>query len=173
METYGYGSEGFDDSGWGCVYRSVQNAQSYLGLPVTPIKDLLSILGHKRGDWSEPAQYLYHGLFPGARSLGILVGQHNVRWLQQTDAKQYGMHIDDGRTLEEVLSMMNPRGKSAFVIDDGVSGFAVVPDPRFPGQPGHLLFIDPHFTPARVYSPLPSELFNSRKGWMVLCISRR
>ena len=78
--TYGYTEE---DVGWGCVFRSVQNAAGHTGRPVPSLEALLAASGRARGSWSEPADFV--GAVPGSRAL--LAGA-SEKWLKLTRAEQ-------------------------------------------------------------------------------------
>ena len=68
---YCYGTDGIDDQGWGCVYRSVQNVMSHCGLlPVIDFETVIAMCGRVYGSWAEPADCL--DIFPS--SISLIVG---------------------------------------------------------------------------------------------------
>ena len=150
---YSYGSEDVDDTDWGCVYRSFQNAQVHTaGAPPTPIWALVEYVGRGWAAWAEPADFANCGF-----TITLLAGVSDT-WLQHTSADQYQFYLPSVRALETYIRRA---GKTcAFVVDDGVSGYAIVP------WRGQAHWVDPHTTtPRRV--PFASQLQRS-PGWMVL-----
>ena len=55
---YCYGAEQVADSGWGCVYRSWQNALMLQELPHTSISSLVRSVHNPSSRWIEPPQLL-------------------------------------------------------------------------------------------------------------------
>ena len=57
---YYYGCDGYDDFGWGCVYRNTQTVLARGGVPVPTIPKMMQTLGvpinrsHSRLMWIEP-----------------------------------------------------------------------------------------------------------------------
>jgi hypothetical protein len=148
----GYTHGGEDDTDWGCVYRSVQNAQAYMHVPMWSVTELVQHTGRGWGSWSEPADFT--DVFPGARTRTLLLGSSR-KWLKLTRADQY----------EPIVTRYRFRRDAAYVVDDGVSGYAIVP------HGGKLWFVDPHTaTPAPV--PFTDQLFRAT-GWMVLEIANQ
>lgn len=159
---FSYNSDGYDDTDWGCVYRSFQNAiMGAFGvtdvddMPFVPtLPDLLHATRRRRGQWAEPAM-----LVPAARALGLRTrtfwtGTNSDELFRLTPASAY-THVT-----QKQFSPHRTRG--AYVIDDGISAYAVV---RHPNS-GRWLLVDPHFTPARVTTFKQSKL--SQHNWMVL-----
>lgn len=177
MLAYGYKCDGLNDEGWGCVYRSVQNVQHFLGLPVTPMTHLLQLLGVGERDkaWSEPGQYARLPIFdPRAVQIqALVVGRPGARCFQHSSRDDY--EDATAMTLADLLSRdkaLIQRGRVAYAIDDGVSGYALVPGPGPAAGPAarrELLFVDPHYTPARVMHVAEAAPTVGRpSGWMVL-----
>ncbi len=156
--TFGYLSEDYDDRGWGCVYRSVQNVQSFLNMPVTPMKELLEAAGRRPRQWAEPAHFVAESksLFPGATMVQAVMFGHNDQCFKHTFKTQYGTKV----------APPSPGFTDAFVVDDGISGYAIVP------FEGLLYWADPHVGPSPRLVPYTKQL-QSRTGWMVLQVRVR
>jgi len=153
---YSYGSEDVDDTDWGCVYRSFQNAQVHTaGGPPTPIWALVEHVHRGWAAWVEPADFCD---FAGCGLAITLLAGASATWLQHTAADQYQFYIPSIAALEAYIRRAGRQ--CAFVVDDGESGYAIVP---WKGEPH---WVDPHTArPRRV--PLASQLRRS-PGWMVL-----
>lgn len=171
--TYGYREA---DRSWSCVYRSVQNVQSFLSAwydkppRVSSLDELLAATGRQWGQWAEPAHFdLRHSprtwrLFRNIRAEAYLTGVSDD-WLKFTSAGDYGYKTS-------VLGDAVPHGTTAFVVDDGISGFAIVP---FVGK---WFWVDPHDSVGTRSDPKPytSPVLDSAvtkhlaaaPGWMVL-----
>ena len=93
---FSYGSEGLDDSGWGCVYRSFQNALLHTGYRVPGLMTLLKNVGLEWGDWSEPAHFKDF-----ARTTAFLAG-HSKKWLQYTHESDYESRLESVAELLEL-----------------------------------------------------------------------
>jgi len=150
IELYSYGSEGVDDDGWGCVYRSFQNAMSHTGYKVIPFMGLLEATGYEWKEWSEPSDFVNIGktvtFWTGGRA-GLF---------RQTHQSEYAFHIP----LKDVNAYIQDHKNCAFVVDNGVSGYAIVP------FEGRLYWVDPHtHHPRRTL--FTTQLLKS-KGWMIL-----
>lgn len=158
METFGYGHGAdpvFDhDEGWGCVYRSVQNVQSFLGLPVWDMRSLVNAVKFRPGQWAEPGLFppFAKTMFPGATAHAVLVGR-STQWLRVTSAAQYKAHF---------LAKSDGRHMDAYVVDDGVSAYAIVP------WKGAWWWVDPHVGPSPPMVPFKPSFLDGQSGWMVL-----
>ena len=148
------------DEGWGCVYRSVQNVQSFLGMPVASMTALLHKTGRRPGQWAEPAMFadrrLAGELFPGASIVRAVVCGRTDNLFKFTKYEQYFT----------TLANPVPGTQDAFVVDDGTSAYAIVP---FEGK---QYWVDPHTGPTPAATPFSSQLSN-RQGWMVLQVRAR
>jgi hypothetical protein len=162
MKWYGYNRGQTQDEDWGCLYRSVQNACCALGLKVPSVRRLLAEAGRQEGEWGEPGMFV--DFFRRKRGWNLTVEAfvlHSTSCIHLTHRNQY-VHL---RHL--------PRGfwrdtRAAYVVDDGISAYAVVP------WRGKLWWIDPHV----VYpeTPVPERFRYSthmrhnkqREGWMIL-----
>lgn len=161
---YGYGCDDEDDAGWGCVYRSVQNAQSSLGLGVLSVEALVHSIGRPWGSWSEPADFVPVLQSQGARVHAFLAGAPDMRL---TKRAQYfdGVAFPSAAQFAEYLIAASQDPSKAFVLDDGVSGFAVL----------RGVFVDPHSVPPRVTritDPVTQTMLRRASGWMVLEVGR-
>jgi hypothetical protein len=155
VALYSYGAEGVDDSGWGCVYRSFQNGQAACGYRATPILDLVKYVGRGANAWAEPADFV-----DAVLSMAFLVGAPQ-NLLKFTSRKQYNLlALPDVASLEALVK--HEGGHVAFVVDDGISGYAIVP---YHGKP---YWVDPHTTSPR-RAQFRHQLRRS-PGWMVLKI---
>jgi hypothetical protein len=153
LGLYSYGSEGVDDSGWGCVFRSFQNAQAACGYDVTSILDLVDDVGRGWGAWAEPADFV-----EAVPSVAFLAGA-SPHLLKYTKRKQYSVTtLPSTAALENLVKLEG--GQSAFVVDDGISGYAIVP---YNGKPH---WVDPHTTSPRL-TQFRQQL-RKATGWMVL-----
>lgn len=155
-----------NDDGWGCVYRAFQNVQSFLGAPVSRLADLLQACGRVAPQWAEPAMFARpeaRGLLPeGWTAESFLVGDGKGQWLRYTRRSEYV--ASEPTAVFNVGPTLAPR--TAFVVDDGVSGFAVVPDK------GYWWWVDPHVPVGERLSPDVVTHLRKPAGWMVLRVTR-
>ena len=152
--VYGYTNGGEMDTGWGCVYRSVQNVQASCGLRVWSIGELVHYAGREWGHWAEPADFkaLFRTVPGRVRARALLVGGPSKQWLKFTRREDYDLELP--------FSEFKWKPRASYVVDNGVSGYAVV------SISSGRWFIDPHTsTPAAV--PLTTQL-RGKKGWMIL-----
>lgn len=161
LRGFGYGAQGDDDVNWGCVYRSVQNVQLALFGRASALATLVSAAGRTWGAWSEPADFVAAAsrLFPHCRVTPILAGSSR-QWLKYTVAQQYETRKSDATAI-----VLRANAQTAFVVDDGVSGYAVVP------ARGQWWWVDPHTGPAPAYVPFTDQL-SKKPGWMMLRVTR-
>lgn len=149
---FSYGAEGVDDDDWGCVYRSYQNALAHSGYLPIRFLNLVKYVNRGWGQWAEPADFAALG-----NSMTLLAG-HSRDWLKHTSKAQYQLQLPSVALLESYVAEFGHA--SAFVVDDGISGYAIVP------YKGRICWVDPHtHTPRRV--PWKKQLRRST-GWMVL-----
>lgn len=156
IPLYSYGSEGFADDDWGCVWRSYQNALAHTGWPRVPsLLQLMRAAGARPPQWAEPA------LLPAlGRTRAFLAGSPVRRdMFRYTREAQYPRRF---ATCAAFAARLQPG--HAYVVDDGVSGYAVVPCPRTPGK--HW-WVDPHTHHPRRDAAVAARLQQS-PGWMVL-----
>lgn len=157
--AFGYTHGGEDDTDWGCVFRSVQNVQAYMGMSrVWTVRRLVHAIGRSWGSWSEPADFArVNAIFPRSRFnvRALLVGSSR-KWLKLTSADQY-----------ERDPSFAWNKSCGYVIDDGVSGYALVP------WGGELWFIDPHSSTPKPRRFVPSRDLSGITGLMVLEVCPR
>ena len=154
--AFGYTHGGEKDSGWGCVYRSVQNVQAYTGVPVNTVRELAAIIRRPWKTWSEPADFtaLFRAV-PGFRVSTLLLGGPSRQWLKYTSSFQYDRHI-------AVASDFKWNTQASYVVDNGRQGYAVV------SADNKHWFIDPH-TPWPVPVPFVQKRhLSGARGWMLL-----
>lgn len=154
----GYGSDGVDDSGWGCVYRSVQNAEAFAGLRVSAFEALVHKARRLWGEEAEPGDFAGHR----GRGVAYLVGDERGL-LKRTRRRDYraSRRMSLGE-FETYATAAAAAGASTFVVDDGVSAYAVVG-----GADGEARWADPHVKSASRLTRYRRQLRRAR-GWMVL-----
>lgn len=156
------------DQGWGCVYRSFQNVQSFLGAPVSPLGLLLRACGRVPPEWAEPAMFArpkvreVGGLLPPGWAVEPFLVGHSSQWLRHTQAVEYTRAA--ARDVFNVGPDVAPR--TAFVVDDGVSAFAIVP------YQGAWWWVDPHVGHGVRRSADVVRRLEAQPGWMVLRVTR-
>ena len=155
---YSYRSDGFDDTDWGCAFRSFQNVLSHSGWKVPSMPWLLNAMRKHRGEWAEPAEF--KRFIPG--SVAALAGNGGKSWLKNTGPEAYERRFVRVTQLDQAIRAGASEFGWGFVVDDGISAFAVVP------HKGGPMWVDPHTSaPKRV--AFRRQLFK-RKGWMVLAV---
>lgn len=154
MRASGYRQGGEEDTGWGCVYRSAQNVQLYLHVPMWSVKRLTRALKRPWGTWSEPADYVPIFRKQNLHARAHLLGGPSRRWLQYTSADQYAAPVPPKDFVWKT--------DRAYIVDDGISGYAIVP------WRGSLWWIDPHtqFPKPRPFTHKIMQ-YSTSKGWMV------
>ena len=161
---FGYGSGGEQDTDWGCVYRSFQNVLSFLHAARVPdLATLLQQCGKRAPQWAEPSLFL--SVLPaGWRGEAFITGTGPMQPLH-TPPSSY-RDTPDWRHVFNVPHDVAPR--TAFVVDDSVSGYAIVP------WRGYWWWVDPHVdTPdqVRLDGHVLRHLQEQPK-WMVLRVTR-
>jgi len=80
MRIYGYGDQGIDDSGYGCVYRNLQSLMSLFTKSIPTIPELRGLLGipfsrNARRMWIEPpeAEDLFRALVPHVPTKSVIM----------------------------------------------------------------------------------------------------
>ncbi len=175
---YQYGDEGYNDSGFGCVYRNVQSILSCLSLtnPAITVPSIYEMISEIKGTdfealplverWIEPidaCNYIekkwgivgenfmsigYNGRLPG-----IMTTNKNIY--------KYSTYAT-----VEILDIINKHFKKSNVpvlIDDGTMSYLII------GYNENMLHIsDPHTRERRVYF-WPEERFG-HSGWMIYII---
>ena len=85
MRIYGYGDQGIDDSGYGCVYRNLQSLMSLFTKSIPTIPELRELLGipfsrNARRMWIEPpeAEELFRALVPHVPTKSVIYAKHKT-----------------------------------------------------------------------------------------------
>ena len=158
---YSYGYNGEQDHDWGCVWRSFQNALHFTGWPVPELAAMLRAARKTAGEWAEPA------ILPAVGPLGVrrhcrvfLVGEPNADMFHFSSRDQYPLRWASVRAFAVAGILQG----CAYVVDDGVSGYAIVP------WEGRHWWVDPH-TNTPVLKKSYRRLLLQRRGWMVLQVS--
>lgn len=185
-----YNCDNVHDAGWGCVYRSFQNACMLVGAPPPEMeifaKTMARMLGRPYGTWIEPAHLEQYArrhrnlstcdlcvraelLLGKSRDVGALC---KVPRLSKVD--EYGKFPFTATHLHRILTDTSRR--CAAILDDGTFGFCV--------YYGHsdecFLVIDPHATPeelsakrlVRAYDNL-SDFLVTAPAWMVAVVEKK
>jgi hypothetical protein len=167
-EAHGYRHGGFDDTDWGCCYRSVQNVQWAACGPggTWPVPRLLRLLRRPAGEWAEPAEFARAGVFPGCSLRCFVVGRPSDDCFRSSRRAAY-----DQSAGAVPMEAFVPVEGSSYVIDDGISAFAIV------WWQGRHWFIDPHtaYPRTRAVQLRPAIHIRRRgaaRGWMVLQVAR-
>lgn len=187
MEWKHYACDDVDDCGWGCVYRSFQNACLVVGVPPPSMRVLVpamaSLLGRSRGTWIEPAHVRTYvethwnhttarisvrtELVPGGTvDVGVLSRVPRI-----SEASDYGARPFTKKMLDAWLCDDDHSPRAA-VVDDGVKGYCIFYDRRRKA----FICLDPHTTDAgRVVEKFKTldDFLGRAMGWMVAMIERR
>ena len=179
MDVYFYTCDGVPDTNWGCVYRSLQNAFAATHRHVPSMHYLMHMAREQRAafeadersrarrpvlpalpfphvdKWAEPALFRAY-----AHTRAFSVGRIKPRF---SSLEAYRYHLNN---VNELLAHINDVDQSthAFVIDDGVSAYAIIP------HEGRHCWIDPHVTShaaVRLEYDIRSQL-HKRTAWLVL-----
>lgn len=151
------------DLGWGCVYRSFQNAMLATRHEVPSLEALMDAVDARAlalppEHWIEPA--MLRGVAPAGSRLG------HVAWPLAPALKTTVDEYPEELTSEELFALAMT-GDWAVVLDDGVFGYCLY----------RGLCIDPHSMRTAVVTPLRGlDDFRRRflvRGAMVLAIPRK
>lgn len=137
-----YCSDGYDDAGWGCVYRSAQNAILACGGAPPTVADMREVLRpsetRSRRLWIEPGELLpvlpagleyYRLALPGPGMQCTGVEDYDEVFAGANAAARAAVH------------RVERAGRGGIVLDDGVMGRAAVLCDTW-------LLVDPHSTAA-------------------------
>jgi hypothetical protein len=122
-----YGSEGVDDHGWGCCYRSLQNVLCVLGVsPVPHINTLVDISNNRpRSKWVEPAQLVR--AVPDActteSAVALLSGRAQEAMLFTTPADYTHTFVEREALEAWVRAALDAGG--ALLLDNGTCSYAM------------------------------------------------
>lgn len=164
------------DVGWGCVYRSVQNALSATAHDVPPLADLYRArwgedvrASHRSAvqRWIEPAEArrFFSAPFGFSCATGTILRGGTTECMFRTTAP--GDYMFDF-TAKDLVSYLERR--CAIVLDDGTFASAIVRRGR------DAAFIDPHFEkPERFVDDIESVVRRAvgAKSWMALVVFPR
>jgi hypothetical protein len=172
-----------EDVGWGCVYRSYQNACVCIDTVTPTMEELLDVMWpdglpeSHRGRWIEPGQLratLSKASAPwpcGGTTYVLLprgfrdVKQTNL--LQSSTEDEYDVMT---RNPVDIITHVYDKGRPA-IIDDGIMAYTIV---RLQGS-DHVLLLDPHTLEARhvpngLFTPLELRRRLCERPWMVWCV---
>jgi hypothetical protein len=169
MRVFHYACDDVDDTDWGCVYRSYQTALAATHQHVPAMDELLHDTARARARARLPARYSFPHMHLWAEPALFrkLHFSHTVRAGAirplLTSSKVYQYRLRDVSALCAYIED-ETRRTHAFVVDDGVSAYAIVP------HAGRHWWVDPHVTtPAAVHldSNVCAKL-RAKPGWLVL-----
>ena len=166
MLAFHYACDGMDDTDWGCVYRSLQNALLATHQDVPTMNELLAHTARARAQvrthaafphmhlWAEPA------LFRQLHFTHTLLAGDVHPLLTPREAYQFELDVDELCAYIEAES----RQTHAFVVDDGVSAYAIVP------HAGRHWWVDPHVSTraAMRFDDNIRAKLHAKAGWLVL-----
>ncbi len=165
QKIYRYGSQGFDDYGWGCVYRNVQTLLALSDLPVPSIPEMQTQLGidptlFGRNLWIEPVdvrQYL-----PWRVSLALYTKLANAEpHMLRTKTKDFDHTFRDEEETESFL-LSRLKENTNILIDDTVYSYILIAI-----TDGTYVYIDPHVQENNVRTMSRKQFYN-RPVWMML-----
>lgn len=187
------GCDDLDDRGWGCCFRSVQNALARVGRPVPSVADLAAALGRpvSTKPWSEPGEYpplmrKFVGLKTAAETAedddgdgdqlvtltGVFTAHEGgaVPFAQYTTRNDYAVPIASHRAVLDTVTECIASGGSV-VIDDGTQAHSVVAVAE-PATDRTPVVLDPHSTdPKQIARPFDMPWLERKAGWMVMFIA--
>ena len=153
MRFYSYGAQGYNDTNWGCVFRSFQNVQSATGRHVMTMPQLLKLTKLEPGNWAEPADFAH--VYAGSRV--FMAGKVQPKFTRVSQYRSQHMSVEH---LEAYIRDRITHHHSAFIVDDSHAGHAVVE------YKGRIWWVDPHAVSAR--RTLFHHQLRSQDGWLVL-----
>jgi len=169
---YQYGDEGFDDRGFGCVYRNIQTIIAAVTGELSKVPHILSLLITIKGKevmdldiqdrWIEPiaaSEYLETNW--NITGTNILVPMDTRPHIISTDTRAY---TRSKYSPGEAVSVINDHFRHSCVpvlIDDGIMSYLIAK----PVSDETICIIDPHCS-VRGVRELPSTFFLNR-GWMI------
>lgn len=126
---YHYCCDGTDDRGWGCVYRSIQNACLLSNRTVPTLAALRNAVTNPGSNWCEPAQFAY---MSDTHTALYVASPDNTRCMLFTRPHEYDAHM------QTVETLMEWAGSDPVVIDNGTYAYTMMDNVVF----------DPHTTRA-------------------------
>lgn len=140
MEWRHYNCDGYDDQGWGCVYRSAQNALLACGVDPPELAEMRAALRggetRPRRLWVEPGE-LPPALPPGVRCERLAASGPGMRSSGEADYDT--LFCEPENAARVLVQRLREAGRGGAVLDDGVMGRALIYD-------GDWLLVDPHST---------------------------
>lgn len=161
MRFYHYNCGTFKDAGWGCCYRSYQNAMLLHGQNVD-MESLVALFGE--GQWIEPAM-LANILPTGYRQRSLLWFQkpEALHHMKYTKPEDYQILIPCNKITETLTRLART---ATFIIDDGVFAYCLF-------YSNGWVILDPHtIQQQNVLIRLPSllEWLVKSELWMILAV---
>ena len=178
MLVYFYTCDGVQDTNWGCVYRSLQNAFAATGWEAPSMAALMRV-AHTQRELDARERRRAHR--PAPPSLPFL---HVDKWAEPALFRAYeythtliigdieprfsmkGVYQFSRTNVDAFLAYIGNahRHAHAFVVDDGISAYAIIP------HEGQHCWIDPHVTSraaVRLNYDIQTKL-HKRNAWLVL-----
>lgn len=162
QQCFHYRCDEIDDRGWGCVFRSMQNATYLLGCAVS-MRDMVHFFGIS---WIEPAMLIpFLPECTEGKTYLYLKNSDATKRMKYTVPAQYHYRL---KNLSDLLHLA--RTGYQLVIDDGTLAFCL--------NYNNLTYwlIDPHTTdsscaPKKLSDPL--QFLARSDCWMVLAIKKK
>ena len=175
---YQYGDEGYNDSGFGCVYRNVQTMLSCLSLknPTVTVPSIREMISEIKGPGFEKLPLVQRWIEPAdacnyiQQKFGIIghnymsIGHHGrIPGIMTTDKKIYEYSTYGSLDMLSIISAHFQKSDIPVLIDDGTMSYLII------GYNENMLHIsDPHTRERKVYF-WPEERFG-HSGWMIYII---
>ena len=154
-----YNCDEYEDEGWGCCYRSMQNACLLHNKDVK-----MSDIVETPGSWVEPAELLK--FVPSSLSYSTYLWMKTPEALQQmrsTTPEDYEQVLNKAELLP---TLYNCAKTSALLMDDGMRAYCVF-------YSNGWILLDPHTTdPETVVRPIPNigSFLMAHNLWMIAAI---
>jgi len=164
-----YGCDGFNDFGWGCVYRCLQTLLHMRGHAVPSVPDIMAHLSiplnpqSHRSMWIEPNDV--RDLIPEHTELAIYAPNTRVAAMRMVRTSIHDAETVFASPDEWETHFRCALGHGPIIMDDGVYSYLALKEAR-----GGFLIIDPHVQEHHVCWRSVGWLKNSRL-WMALCFS--
>ncbi len=151
-----YECDGVKDGGFGCTYRSIQNAQKIMDVPIMSLEDIRSQCGVTFRTWLEPVDAIV--CFPGDVNLSLVICGNPG---QTRGSRDMYREVN----MDELGSLI----KSSYVsiVDNGTYTYAITD--------GGSTLLDPHTKRQdQVARPIPllTRFLKHSSGWMVALFTR-
>ena len=174
---YHYRIDGVEDSGWGCVYRSLQTSLGAVGHPVPHITTIMKAMGThapylqgQRGQalWLEPAlaaSYLREHWGVECEEYLYCPHQAAMTRILKTPPEHYR-----GRTFSSIDPMIQilrqhfaQPDAPPIILDNGISCYNLAAGEK----PGRWVLLDPHSTESGVRRPVTTAWLQQAPLWMI------